>query len=115
MYLKTTARVSGLTSFAVTKIDTLAGLEKIKICTGYKFEGKVIDYFPASLEDLAKCEPVYEEFEGWDDSVAEARSYNDLPKNAKLYLNRIEELTGIRVSIVSVGPKRDQTIMLGEI
>ncbi|MBU3228655.1 adenylosuccinate synthase [Clostridium algidicarnis] len=113
--LKTTARVSGLTSFAVTKIDTLAGLEKIKICTGYKFENEVIDYFPASLEDLAKCEPVYEEFEGWDDSVAEARSYDDLPKNAKLYLNRIEELTGISVSIVSVGPKRDQTIMLGEI
>ncbi|MBU5592346.1 adenylosuccinate synthase [Clostridium sp. MSJ-4] len=113
--LKTTARVSGLTSFAVTKIDTLAGLDKIKICVGYKFEDKVIDYFPASLEDLAKCEPIYEEFDGWDDSVAEARSYDELPDNAKIYLKRIEDFTGIKVSIVSVGPRRDQTIMVSDI
>ncbi|WP_032123360.1 adenylosuccinate synthase [Clostridium amazonitimonense] len=113
--LKTTARVSGLTSFAVTKIDTLAGLDKIKICVGYKFEDKVIDYFPASLEDLAKCEPIYEEFDGWDDSVAEARSYDELPDNSKIYLKRIEDFTGIKVSIVSVGPRRDQTIMVSDI
>ncbi|MDV4150800.1 adenylosuccinate synthase [Clostridium sp. AL.422] len=108
--LKTTVRVSGLTSLCVTKIDTLAGLEKLKICVGYKFDGKVIDYFPASLSDLAKCEPVYEEFEGWGDEVAEARSYDELPENAKKYLNRIEELTGTKISIVGVGPRRDQTI-----
>lgn len=113
--LKSSARVSGLTSFVVTKIDTLAGLSKIKVCTGYKFEGKVIDYFPASLEDLAKCEPVYEEFHGWDESVGEARSYEELPENAKKYLKRIEEFTGVKVSIVSVGPRRDQTIEVGEI
>ena len=64
--LKTSARVSGLTSFAVTKIDTLAGIDKLMICVGYKFNGKVIDYFPASLDDLAKCVPIYEEFDGWD-------------------------------------------------
>ncbi|WP_286906075.1 adenylosuccinate synthase [Clostridium sp. UBA1652] len=113
--LKTTVRVSGLTSLCITKIDTLAGLEKIKMCVGYKFEDKVIDYFPASLEDLAKCEPIYEEFDGWDDSVADARSYEELPENAKVYLKRIEEATGTRVSIVGVGPKRDQTIRVGEI
>ncbi|WP_291635429.1 adenylosuccinate synthase [Clostridium sp.] len=113
--LKTSARISGLTSFAVTKIDTLAGLEKIKICVGYKFDGSVIDYFPASLEDLAKCEPVYEEFDGWDESIANARSYEELPKNAKIYLKRIEDFTGVKVSIVSVGPKRDQTMVLTEI
>lgn len=72
--LKTSVRVSGLTSLAVTKIDTLAGLDKIKVCVGYKFNGEIIDYFPASLEDLALCEPVYEEFDGWDDSVADART-----------------------------------------
>lgn len=113
--LKTTARVSGLTSFAVTKIDTLAGLEKLKVCVGYKFEDKVIDYFPASLEDLAKCEPIYEEFDGWDESVAKARSYEELPENAKKYLKKIEEFTGVKIAIVSVGPRRDQTMMIGEI
>lgn len=113
--LKTTARVCGLTSLAVTKIDTLAGLEKIKVCVGYKFNGEVIDYFPASLEDLAKCEPVYEEFDGWDDSVADARSYEELPENAKKYLARISEFTDTRISFVSVGPKRDQTMKVSEI
>ncbi|TYE17459.1 adenylosuccinate synthetase, partial [Klebsiella pneumoniae] len=63
--LKTTTRVCGLTSLVVTKIDTLAGLDKIQMCVGYELDGKVIDYFPASLEDLARCKPVYEEFEGW--------------------------------------------------
>jgi len=110
--VKTSARVSGLTDLIVTKIDTLAGLEKIKVCVGYKFEDEVIDYFPASLDDLAKCEPIYEEFDGWDDSVAEARSYEELPGNAKKYLKKIEEFTGVPVSIVSVGPKRDQTIVI---
>ena len=108
--LKTTVRVSGLTSLCVTKIDTLAGLDKLKVCVGYKFDGKVIDYFPASLKDLEKCEPIYEEFEGWGEEVAEARNYNELPENAKKYLTRIEELTGTKISIVSVGPRRDQTI-----
>ena len=108
--LKTSVRVSGLTSLAVTKIDTLAGLEKVKMCVGYKFNDEVIDYFPASLEDLAKCEPVYEEFDGWDESVAEARSYEELHPNARKYLERIEELTQTRISIVSVGPRRDQTM-----
>lgn len=113
--LKQAARVSGLTSFAVTKIDTLAGLEKLKICVGYKFEDKVIDYIPASLEDLAKCEPVYEEFEGWDDSVAKATSFDEFPETTKKYLKRIEELTDTKISIVSVGPKRNQTINVTEI
>ncbi|MCH5139123.1 adenylosuccinate synthetase, partial [Clostridiaceae bacterium UIB06] len=113
--LKTTARISGLTSFVVTKVDTLAGMEKVKICTGYKFDGRVIDYVPASLEDLAKCEPVYEEFDGWDESIENARSYDELPENAKKYLKRIEEFTDTRISIVSVGPKRDQTIKVAEI
>ena len=113
--LKTSARVSGLTSFAVTKIDTLAGLDTLKVCTGYRLNGEIIDYVPASLEDLAKCEPIYEEFEGWDDSIANARCYEDLPENAIKYLKKIEEFTETKVSIVSVGPKRDQTMMISEI
>lgn len=113
--VKTAARVSGLTSLAVTKIDTLAGLEKIKVCVGYKFNDTVIDYFPASLEDLAKCEPIYEEFDGWDDSVADVRSYDELPDNVKIYLNRISEFTDTKISIVGVGPKRDQTMRIDSI
>ncbi|OPJ62256.1 adenylosuccinate synthase [Clostridium oryzae] len=113
--LKTSARINGLTSFAVTKIDTLAGLDKIKICVGYKFEDKVIDYFPASLEDLAKCEPIYEEFDGWDSKVADARSYEELPDNAKKYLDKIEKFTGVKISLISVGPRRDQTIVVSDI
>jgi adenylosuccinate synthase len=113
--LKSAARISGLTSFVVTKIDTIAGLEKVKVCVGYKYEDKVIDYIPASLEDLAKCEPIYEEFDGWDTSIENARSYEDLPENAKIYLKKIEDFTETRISIVSVGPRRDQTIEIGEI
>ncbi|GAA0064817.1 adenylosuccinate synthase [Clostridium sp. CTA-1] len=113
--LKTSARVSGLTSFAVTKIDTLAGLDTLKVCTGYILNGEIIDYVPASLEDLAKCEPIYEEFEGWDDSIANARCYEDLPENAVKYLKKIEDFTETKVSIVSVGPKRDQTMMISKI
>ena len=85
-------------------------LKKVKMCVGYKFNDEIIDYFPASLEDLAKCEPIYEEFDGWDESVANARSYEELHPNARKYLERIEELTDTRISIVSVGPRRDQTM-----
>lgn len=113
--LKSSARISGLTSFAVTKIDTLAGLEKVKVCTGYSLEGKIIDYVPASLEDLGKCQPIYEEFDGWDESIENARSYDDIPENAKKYLKRIEELTETKISIVSVGPKRDQTMEINKL
>lgn len=113
--LKQAARVSGLTSFAITKIDTLAGIDKVKMCVGYDFNGKTIDYIPASLEDLALCKPIYEEFEGWGAEVAEARSYDKLPENAKKYLKRVEELTGTKISIVSVGAKRDQTIKISDI
>jgi adenylosuccinate synthase len=113
--LKSAARVSGITSFAVTKIDTLAGMDKIKVCIGYDLNGKTIGYVPASLEDLALCKPIYEEFDGWDSSVENARSYDELPENAKIYLKRIEELTGTKISIVGVGPRRDQTIVVSEI
>ncbi|MFL0252758.1 adenylosuccinate synthase [Clostridium neuense] len=113
--LKQAARVSGLTSFAITKIDTLAGIDKVKMCVGYEFNGETIDYIPASLEDLALCKPVYEEFDGWGEEVADARSYDKLPENAKKYLKRIEELTETKISIVSVGAKRDQTIKVSDI
>lgn len=110
--VKFATRLSGITDIAITKLDTLAGIEKIKICTGYELNGNIIDYFPASLNVLAKCKPVFEEFEGWDDSIRNVRKYEDLPESAKKYLRRIEEVTEARVSIVSVGPERDQTIVV---
>ena len=104
------ARVNGLTSISLMLLDVLTGFDKIQVCTAYKMGDKIIKDFPASLEDLAKCEPIYEEFDGWDESVADARSYEELHPNARKYLERIEELTQTRISIVSVGPRRDQTM-----
>lgn len=113
--VKYAVRMSGLTSLTITKIDTLAGIDKVKMCVGYEFNGKVIDYFPASLEDLALCKPVYEEFDGWDTSVHHANSFDELHPNAQKYLRRIEEYTDTRISIVSVGPKREQTIVVNKL
>lgn len=112
--VKYAVRLSGLTSLAVTKLDTLAGIDKVKVCVGYELNGKVIDYFPASLEDLAECRPVYEEFDGWDDSVQNAKSFDELHPNARKYLRKIEEFSGARISVVSVGPGREQTIVVNE-
>jgi adenylosuccinate synthase len=109
------ARISGLTDLAITKLDTLSGMDKLMVCIGYEFDGKVIDYFPASLEDLARCKPVYETMDGWDDSVQYAKSFDELHENAKKYLKRIEEYTETRISIVSVGPNREQTIVVNNI
>lgn len=109
--VKFAVRISGLTSMAITKVDTLAGLDKVKICVGYRLGDEIIQDFPASLDDLANCKPVYEEFEGWGD-ISEVRRYEDLPSSTKRYLERIEELCGVEASIISVGPRRDQTIVM---
>jgi len=104
-------RISGLTGIAVTKLDTLSNIPTIKMCVSYKLDDTVIRDFPASLEDLGKCEPVYEEFEGWGD-ISNVTEYNKLPTSALRYIERIEELCGTRISVLSVGPKRNQTIMI---
>lgn len=107
------ARISGLTGVAVTKLDTLAEIPKIKMCVGYKLNGEIIREFPASLEDLAECTPIYEEFDGWED-VSHVTEYKKLPTNLLRYLERIEELCDTKIAMVSVGPKRDQTIVIDE-
>ncbi|MGL5506942.1 MAG: adenylosuccinate synthase [Paraclostridium sp.] len=104
-------RVNGLTSISLMLLDVLTGFDTIKICTAYKMGDKILTEFPASLEDLAKCEPVYEEFEGWSEDLTSVENYDDLPENAKKYVAKIEELTGVSVDMVSVGPKRTQTIV----
>ncbi|MBZ4662553.1 MAG: adenylosuccinate synthase [Caloramator sp.] len=112
--LKYAVRISGLTSLAITKLDTLANIDKIKVCVGYELDGNVIDYFPASLDDLERCKPIYREFDGWDSSVEKAKTFDDLHENAKKYLRFIEEYTDTRISIVSVGPNRSQTIVVNK-
>jgi adenylosuccinate synthase len=108
-------RVSGIDYFAITKLDVLTGLDKIKVCVGYEFNGQVIKDFPASLKDLAKCKPVYEEYDGWTEDITSATSLEELPLNARNYLDRICELSGAKAAIVGVGTKRTQTIVLEEI
>lgn len=105
------ARVNGLTSISFMLLDVLSGFDKLKICTEYKMGDKIIKNFPASLDDLAKCEPVYEELDGWNEDITKVTSYDELPENAKNYIKRIEELIGVSVDIVSVGPNRLQTIV----
>ena len=109
--VKYAARVNGITSISFMLLDVLTGFDKIKICTAYKMGDKIINNFPASLEDLAKCEPVYEELDGWHEDITKVEKFEDLPENAKKYIARIEELIGVNVDLVSVGPNRTQTII----
>ena len=105
-------RVSGMNCLSLNLLDIFTGLKKVKICTAYMLDGKQIDYYPASLKELERCEPVYEEFDGWTEDISAVTKYDQLPANAKKYLNRIEELTGLQLMTVSVGPSREQTITL---
>lgn len=108
--LKHAYRVNGLTEIALTKLDVLSGLEEIKLCTGYRYNGEVIDEFPACLEALSRYEPVYESLPGWEDDISSVRDYKDLPLNARRYIERIEELVEIPVTIIGIGPEREEAI-----
>jgi len=112
MVIRYAVRINGLTGIALTKLDVLSEFDTIKVCTGYRFEGKDLETLPAKLETFEKCEPVYEELPGWSTDITEVRSFDDLPENAKSYVKRLEELAGCPIVMVSVGPRRDQTILL---
>ena len=105
---------NGVSALALTKLDVLSGFAKVKICTGYGRNGSVTDEFPASLSALADCEPRYEELDGWREDLGGARSPGDLPENALRFVRRVEELTGIPVWMVSVGPARDMYVELAD-
>ena len=104
--------VNGLDTIALTKLDVLSGLEKIKICISYKHKNKIIKDFSSNVEILENCEPIYEELDGWQEDISKIADYKELPENAKIYLKRIEELMEIPVCIVSIGPERNQTLVL---
>jgi len=110
--IKYAAMVNGLTALAINHVDTIGKLKKIKLCTSYIKDGVKINSFPASLKELAKCEPVYEEFDGWDEDISDIRDYNKLPEKAKIYLSRIEELVGVKIKLIGVGKEREQTIIV---
>lgn len=109
--LRYSARINGLTGIALTKLDVLDNLSKIKICTSYRYEDNTLVNFPADLRFLEKCEPVCEELPGWQQDTSKVEDYEDLPANAKKYLQRIEELCGVKIKILSVGAGRKQTIV----
>ncbi|KAB2953862.1 adenylosuccinate synthase [Heliorestis acidaminivorans] len=110
--LRYSVRVSGLSSIAITKLDVLDQLPKIKICVGYRYNGKLIKEFPDSLSKLAQCEPVYEEVDGWMTDTTACRTVEELPEKARQYIKRLEELCECPASILAVGPDREQTIIV---
>jgi adenylosuccinate synthase len=105
-------RVNGLTGIALTKLDVLNDFDTIRICTGYEYNGQRIDEIPAKLEVFANCKPIYEEMPGWKSDISGIRNFADLPENARNYVKRLEELAGCQIVMVSVGPRRDQTISI---
>ena len=110
--LRNAVRLNGLTGLVITKLDVLGGLKQLKICTGYKYNGEIVADFPASLKILGSCKPVYDVLPGWQEDISGIRKFKDLPENAKKYLDRIEKLTETPIDIVSVGPGREETIIV---
>ena len=113
--LRYSARLNSLDYLAITRLDILDQMPKIKMCVGYKIGDEVLKRIPASLNVLAKVEPIFEEFDGWMTDISGIREYDKLPENAKKYLERIAEVSGVELGIVSVGPNREQTIVLKEL
>lgn len=110
--LRRSVQINGVSGMCLTKLDVLDGLESLKLCTGYKLDGRTVDVFPVGAEDASRCEPVYEEMPGWSESTVGAKSMTALPANAQAYVERIEELVGVPVDMVSTGPDREETIVL---
>jgi len=109
--LKRSAQVNGLTGLCITKLDVLDNLKELKLCTGYELDGQHTDILPLGADEISRCVPVYETMEGWSDSTVGITDYDRLPVNARLYLQRIEQVTGVPVAIISTSPDRDHTIM----
>jgi adenylosuccinate synthase len=104
--------ISGVTGIALTKLDVLDGFDTVRICTGYRLDGKILDYLPSHAQEQARVEPIYEEFEGWSGTTAGARSWADLPAQAIKYIQRVQELIETPVALVSTSPEREDTILV---
>jgi adenylosuccinate synthase len=110
--VRQTVRTSGINGLALTKLDILDGFDEIKVCTGYRLDGREVDYLPASESAQARVEPIYESIEGWREPTACARSWAELPAQAIKYVRRIEELIGCSVALLSTSPEREDTILV---
>ncbi len=109
--LRYSARINGLTELAITKMDVLSGLDRVRLCVAYSQDGKIYEELPLGPSHLAGCEAVYEEVKGWSEDVSSVRKINDLPQAAREYLNRIEALIGLPIKMISVGPEREQIVI----
>jgi adenylosuccinate synthase len=96
---------------ALTKLDVLSGLDPLKLCIGYEIDGKQLDYPPELSDDIARCKPIYIDPPGWKEDISGAECFPDLPENARLYVELLEELMGVEIEYVSIGPGRKQTFM----
>lgn len=110
--LRRAAQINSLTGLCITKLDVLDGLETLKLCTSYKYDGQILELPPLGADAIEKCEPVYEEMPGWSETTEGIRDYDSLPEKARNYLKRMEEIVGVPVHIISTGPERDDTIIL---
>ncbi|WP_332777551.1 adenylosuccinate synthase [Polaromonas sp.] len=110
--LKRSAQVNGLSGLCITKLDVLDGIDELKLCTGYELDGVVIDILPMGADDIARCKPIYETLPGWSQSTVGVTRYDELPVTAQQYLQRIEEVTGVPIDMISTSPDRDHTILL---
>ena len=111
LILKYSVRTSGLTSLVINKMDTLSDIGDLKICTAYKKNGKIITEFPPTIEELEGCEPVYEQMSGWTGDISNIRNFDELPEAAKQYIYKIEEVAGVKVSMIGIGPNRTENII----
>jgi len=107
--------INGINSIALTKLDVLSGMEKIKVCTGYKYGDKILNQFPPELKILEECEPIYTEMDGWTEDITSVKSYDELPVNARKYVQYVSDYLGVNYSLISLGTERGQTIKLNEI
>ena len=110
--LKRSAQVNGLSGLCITKLDVLDGLPELQLCVGYELDGEQVDILPLGADDIARCKPVYETLPGWTDTTVGVTEYDKLPEQARKYLQRIEETTGVPVHVISTSPDRDHTIMM---
>ena len=108
-------RLNGLSAVALTRLDVLDNLKSIKICTGYELDGKIIDTMPANQTTLENCNPIYEEWPGWESPTTDVRNFDDLPEQAKAFVRRVETLLNTPVDLISVGPSREQAVIVNPI
>lgn len=114
LVVRHSVRVNGINSLALTKLDVLDGLSKVKICIGYHYGEKILNEFPASWETLSRCQPVYEELPGWREKTYGLRKFSQLPKNARNYLHKIEDLVSSKIGLISMGRSREETIVINK-